>query len=37
LVITKHIIEAHEGHIWLESEEEVGTTFFFTLPLTKNA
>jgi signal transduction histidine kinase len=36
LVITKHIIEAHEGHIWLESEEDVGTTFFFTLPLARN-
>ncbi len=33
LVITKHIIEAHGGTIWLESEESVGTTFFFTLPL----
>lgn len=33
LVITKHIIEAHGGHIWLESEEGVGTTFFFTVPL----
>ncbi|MFW5691864.1 MAG: sensor histidine kinase [Chloroflexota bacterium] len=33
LVITKAIIEAHEGQIWVESEEGVGTTFFFTLPL----
>lgn len=33
LVITKHIIEAHGGEIWLESEEEVGTSFHFTLPL----
>jgi signal transduction histidine kinase len=32
LVITKAIIEAHDGQIWLESEEDVGTTFFFTLP-----
>lgn len=32
LVITKAIIEAHEGQIWLESEENVGTTFYFTLP-----
>jgi len=33
LVITKHIIEAHNGSIWLESEEGVGTTFYFTVPL----
>lgn len=33
LVITKHIVEAHGGHIWLESEEGEGTTFFFTVPI----
>jgi len=33
LVITKAIIEAHGGQIWLDSEEGVGTTFFFTLPM----
>jgi K+-sensing histidine kinase KdpD len=33
LVITKHIVEAHSGSIWLESEENVGTTFFITMPL----
>lgn len=32
LAITKHIVEAHHGHIWLESEEGIGTTFYFTLP-----
>ncbi len=33
LVITKAIIEAHGGQIWLESEEGTGTTFYFTLPM----
>lgn len=33
LVITKHIVEAHGGNIWLESEVGEGTTFFFTVPM----
>lgn len=33
LAIAKHIIEAHNGNIWLESEEGVGSTFFITLPI----
>lgn len=35
LAITKHIIEAHNGDIWLESEVGVGSTFFVLLPLTQ--
>lgn len=32
LFITKKIVEAHHGHIWFESEEGKGTTFFTRLP-----
>jgi signal transduction histidine kinase len=32
LAIAKHIIEAHDGSIWLESEQGVGSTFYITLP-----
>ena len=32
LAIAREMIEAHNGKIWAESEEGVGTTIFFTLP-----
>jgi two-component system phosphate regulon sensor histidine kinase PhoR len=33
LSIARHMIESHGGYIWAESEEQVGSTFFFTLPI----
>jgi two-component system sensor histidine kinase KdpD len=33
LTISKGLVEAHGGHIWVESHEGHGTTIAFTLPL----
>ena len=33
LSIARHMIESHGGYIWAESEEQVGSTFYFTLPI----
>lgn len=33
LAIAKNMVEAHDGTIWVTSEEQVGTTFEFKLPI----
>ncbi len=33
LYLCRELIERQGGHIYFESEEHVGTTFFFSLPL----
>jgi two-component system sensor histidine kinase KdpD len=35
LPIARQIVEAHDGHIWVESQPGAGATFSFTLPLAR--
>ncbi|MEI6884540.1 MAG: ATP-binding protein [Bacteroidota bacterium] len=37
LILSKDFIERNKGKIWVISEEDVGSTFYFTLPLTGSA
>jgi len=34
LAIARHMVEAHGGKIWVESQLEQGSEFSFTLPKT---
>jgi signal transduction histidine kinase len=36
LLLCKEFIEKHDGKLWVESEPGKGSTFHFTLPLTRN-
>lgn len=37
LALSKEIISKHNGDIWIESQENIGTTVYFTLPLFEQA
>jgi two-component system sensor histidine kinase/response regulator len=35
LLLCREFVEMHNGKIWAENNENKGTTFYFTIPLTK--
>ena len=32
LILCREFVEKHGGHLWIDSEESKGKTFYFTLP-----
>jgi two-component system phosphate regulon sensor histidine kinase PhoR len=36
LAIAKHIVQAHDGDIWVESKEGKGSTFTFSLSISSS-
>lgn len=36
LPIAKQLVEAHKGAIWCDSEPEIGSTFYFAVPVAKD-
>lgn len=36
LAIARHLVEAHGGKIWAESEEGKGSSFYFSIPLSRS-
>ena len=37
LLVCRRLVEAHGGHIWVESEPGCGSTFYFSLPTDRSA
>jgi signal transduction histidine kinase len=35
LYIVRHFVELHGGNIWFDSQEGVGSNFYFSIPLTR--